>query len=149
MPVFFLQLILTGRHSATYNDTTQNLTDGSQDKSPDVFNTTSSAGVTLGLTIFNGFNVQTTYKKLNELKQMGELNTQLTIENLIADIVSGYYNYIQQIQLLNNLKYAVTLSKERLRIDEDRYLAWFKLKTAGSAVAGISKFRQFKAFTAG
>jgi len=54
------------------------------------FNTTSSAGVNLGMTIFEGFSIQTTYKKLNELKQVGELNTQFAIENLIADIVSGY-----------------------------------------------------------
>jgi len=113
---------LNGRHNATYNDITQNLTDGTQNKSQDVFNTTSSAGVTLGMTIFNGFNVITTYKKLGELKQIGELNTQMGIENLVADIISGYYNYIQHIQLLNNLKYVVSLSKERLRIDEDRYL---------------------------
>jgi adhesin transport system outer membrane protein len=113
---------LTGRHSATYNDVTQNLTDGSKDISQDVFNTASTAGITMGLTIFEGFSVQTTYKKLNELKQLGELNTQLAIENLVADIISGYYNYIQQVQLMKNLEYAVALSKERLRIDEDRYL---------------------------
>ena len=76
----------------------------------------------MGWTIFNGFNVSTTYKKLDELKQIGALNTQLTVENLIADIVLGYYNYIQQVQMLNNLEYALTLSRERLRIDEDRYL---------------------------
>ncbi len=76
----------------------------------------------MGLTVFNGFNVQTTYKKLNELKQVGELNTQLSIENLVANIITGYYNYIENIQLLYNLEYAVTLSKERLRIDEERYL---------------------------
>jgi adhesin transport system outer membrane protein len=119
---FLPSVSLSGRHSATYNDITQNLEDGTQDKSTDVFNTTSSAGVTMGMTIFEGFNVLTTYKKLNELKQIGELNTQMAIENLVADIISGYFNYIQQVQLLNNLKYAVILSKERLRIDEDRYL---------------------------
>jgi outer membrane protein TolC len=78
--------------------------------------------LTMGLTIFNGFNVVTTYKKLGELKELGALNTQMEIENLVADIISGYYNYIQQVQLLINLRYAVALSKERLRIDEDRYL---------------------------
>jgi outer membrane protein TolC len=76
----------------------------------------------MGLTIFNGFNAVISYKKLGELNQVGQLNTQLTIENLIADIVSGYYNYILQVQLMNNLKYALTLSRERLRIDGDRYL---------------------------
>lgn len=119
---FLPSVDLSGRHSATYNDITQNLADGTQNKSSDVFNTTSSAGVNLGMTIFNGFSVRTTYRKLNELKQIGELNTQLSIENLVADIIAGYYNYIQQVKLLNNLKYAVTLSKERLRIDEARYL---------------------------
>lgn len=119
---FLPSVDLSGRHSATYNDITMNMADGTQNKSHDVFNTSSSAGLTLGMTIFNGFSVQTTYKKLNELKQVGELNTQMEIENLVADIISGYYNYIQQLQLLNNLKYAVTLSRERLRIDEERYL---------------------------
>jgi outer membrane protein TolC len=96
--------------------------DGIQSTSDGVYNTTNNAGLNMDLTIFNGFSVQTTYKKLYELKNVGELNTQMAIENLIADLVSGYYNYIQQVQLLNNMKYAVILSKERLRIDEDRYL---------------------------
>lgn len=119
---FLPTVSLSSRHSGTYNDINQKLTDGTKDVSSDVFNTASSAGVTIGMTIFEGFNVLTTYKKLGELKNIGELNTQLEIENLIADIVSGYYNYIQQVQLFKNLEYAVTLSKERLRIDEDRYL---------------------------
>ena len=115
-------LDLTGHYNGTLNNTTQNFSDGSQTISTGVNNTTSNAGVALGWTIFNGFSVQTTYKKLNELKQLGTLNTQLTVENLIADVISGYYNYILQVQLLNNMKYALTLSRERLRIDEERYL---------------------------
>lgn len=113
---------LIGKQSGTLNNTTLNLTDGSQTISNGVLNTTTNGSVALGMTLFNGFSAVTTYKKLDELKQVGELNTQMTIENLIADIVSGYYNYILQVQLMNNLKYALTLSRERLRIDEDRYL---------------------------
>ena len=119
---FLPSLDLSGRHSGTLNNSNTNYTDGTESSTSGVFNTTSSAGLTLGLTIFNGFNVQTTYKKLNELKQLGELNTQMTIENLVSNIVSVYSNYVNQVQQLNNLKYALTLSKERLRIDEERYL---------------------------
>ncbi|HBZ20001.1 MAG TPA: TolC family protein, partial [Bacteroidales bacterium] len=36
--------------------------------------------------------------------------------------ISGYYNYIDQMMFLKNLQYALVLSRERLRIDEDRYL---------------------------
>jgi outer membrane protein TolC len=119
---FLPSLDLTGRHSGSVNDIERNFADGSQTTSNNEYNTTSSAGLSLGLTIFNGFNVLTTYRKLDELKQIGELNTQMEIENLLSDIIVGYYGYIQQVQLSKNLKYAVALSKERLRIDEDRYL---------------------------
>ncbi|MDP4221708.1 MAG: TolC family protein [Bacteroidota bacterium] len=119
---FLPSLDLTSQHSGTLNDQKQNFTDGSRTVTNNIFNTNTSVGVAMDMTIFNGFSVQTTYKKLNELRQIGELNTQLSIENLISNIISGYYNYIQQVELLNNEKYAVTLSKERLRIDEDRYL---------------------------
>lgn len=119
---FLPSLDVTSRHSGSISDITRNQTDGSQTQSDGEHNTTTSAGLAIDLTIFNGFNVQTTYKKLNELKHIGELNTQLAIENLVADIISGYYNYIEQMMLLKNLQYAVVLSKERLRIDEDRYL---------------------------
>jgi outer membrane protein, adhesin transport system len=87
-----------------------------------VHNTAATANASLGWTIFDGFSVRTSYKKLNELKQLGQLNTQLSVENLVAEIIAGYYNYIQQVQTLNNLDYALTLSRERLRIDKDRYI---------------------------
>ena len=115
-------LDLSSRQSGTLNDTRTNLGDTTGTFSDNVHNTTSNASVSLGLTIFDGFSVTTTYKKLGELKKVGELNTQMAIENLVANIVSAYYNYVQQVKLLDNLEYAVTLSKERLRIDEDRYL---------------------------
>jgi len=114
-------LDLSGRHNGTLNDLRTNVGDTSSTITRNIHNTTSSGSLSLGLTIFDGFSVTTTYRKLGELKKIGTLNTQLAIENLVADIVAGYYNYIQQVRLLNNLKYAVSLSKERLRIDEDRY----------------------------
>lgn len=115
-------LDLSGRYNGTLNNITQNHTDNTSTSSNGVHNTTTSAGIGLGWTIFEGFNVRTTYQKLNELKQLGALNTQLTAENLISDIISGYYNYILQVQMMNNLRYAVALSRERLRIDEERYM---------------------------
>jgi len=89
---------LSSRYGGTVNNNVQNLNDGSQNTSSGTHNTTAYAGVGLDLTIFDGFSVQTTYKKLDELNQLGTLNTQMVVENLIADIVAGYYNYIQQFK---------------------------------------------------
>jgi len=74
------------------------------------------------MTIFRGFQVQNTYQKLGKQSELEGLNTQMSVENLVAQIVSGYNYYIQQQILNNNLAYAVSLSRERVRIDEQRYL---------------------------
>jgi len=113
---------LVGTQTGTLDNSTQKNTDGSQINSNGVFNTVTVGSAVLGMNIFSGFKAVTTYKKLGELNQVGQLNTQLTVENFVSDIVSGYYNYILQVQLMNNLQYALVLSRERLRIDEDRYL---------------------------
>jgi outer membrane protein TolC len=113
---------LTGRYNGTSNNTTQNPADGGESTSGSSNSSVMNAAVSLDWTIFSGFSVQANYKKLNELKQLGELNTQISVENLIANIIISYSNYIQQVEVLANLEYAASLSRERLRIDEDRYL---------------------------
>lgn len=55
------------------------------------------------------------------MQTVGELNTRLALEDFIANLTAEYYNYVQQQIRLGNLKYAVSLSKERLRIVEARY----------------------------
>lgn len=115
-------LDLSGRHSGTSNTIWRNLSNGTEEKIPGSFGTTTNAGLNLGWTLFNGFRVRTTYNKLGELQEQGELNTRLAIESFISRMVSEYYFYIQQTQLLKNLQYSVALSKERTRIDEERYL---------------------------
>jgi len=119
---FLPSIDVTAKESGTLNNNLQNNSDGTQSTSSGVINTALSGNVVLNWTIFNGFSVQTSYKKLGELKQIGELNTQMSVENLVAEIISGYFNCIQQVQMLKNKEYAVELSRERLRIDEDRYL---------------------------
>ncbi|MDR1815019.1 MAG: TolC family protein, partial [Tannerella sp.] len=81
-----------------------------------------NAGLNLDWTVFDGFGIQATHAKLKELEKMGELNTRLAIEDLVANIAAEYYNLIRQRIRLSNLRSAVRLSKERLRIVEERYI---------------------------
>ncbi|OJX64793.1 MAG: hypothetical protein BGO84_10485 [Dysgonomonas sp. 37-18] len=112
---------LTTGYSGSVNNITQNLANGEKNKNNGIHNQLLNAGVNLNWTVFDGFNIQTNHQRLKELQKMGELNTRLTIENFVSGLTSEYYNYIQQNIRLKNLKSAVKLSKERLRIVEARY----------------------------
>lgn len=112
----------TNRFGGTVNTTNQNYSDGSQVTSNDIHNNSGSASIDFGMTIFRGFQVQRTYQKLKEQSELEGFKTQMSVENLVAMIVSQYNYYIQQLILNNNLAYAVSLSRERVRIDQQRYL---------------------------
>jgi outer membrane protein TolC len=114
---FLPTLDLTAGYSGNLDDKKRKLREGGGvERETGVFNQQLNAGIVLNYTIFDGFSVQTNYKKLKELQEIGELNTRMMIENFIAEISAEYYNYIQESLRLKNLKFAVELSGERLRI---------------------------------
>lgn len=118
---FFPVVDLNTRQSGSVNNSRQSFADGSTGSASGIHNTTTNTGINLGWNLFSGFRVQTTFRKLEELKSQGELNTKISIENFISRTVSEYYNFIQQSRQLDNLEYAVSLSRERYRIDQERY----------------------------
>ena len=112
---------LNGGYSGTLNDITQYPFDGEKQEWHNDLSQTMSAGLNLDWTIFDGLKIQTNYKRLKELQQMGSLQTRIAVENFISALVTEYHNYVCQNISMNNLKAAVALSKERLRIVEARY----------------------------
>lgn len=86
-----------------------------------VLDYTTDLGVTLNWTLFDGFKIQTNYRQLKLLEAQGETATRMAMEDLIADIASEYYNYIQQIIRREHYRYALSLSRERLRIAQLNY----------------------------
>lgn len=115
-------LDLSAGYKGTLDNTVTKLrSTGETTKDNGVFDQTLNAGLNLNWTIFDGFNITANYQKLKELELQGETNTRIAIEDLIANITAEYYNYVQQKIRLKNFRYAVSLSKERLRIVEERY----------------------------
>ena len=93
---------------------------GETTKEKGAFDQTLDAGLNLEWTIFDGFNITAEYQQLKELKRQGETNTRIAIEDLVANIAAEYYNYVQQKIRLKNFHYAMSLSRERVRIAEAR-----------------------------
>lgn len=115
-------LDLSAGYSGSLDNTTAKVRDtGETVKQNGIFDQTLNAGVNLNWTLFDGFNISANYQKLKELERQGETNTRIAIEDLIASLAAEYYNYVQQKIRLQNFRYAVSLSKERLRIVEERY----------------------------
>ena len=115
-------LDLSAGYKGTLDNTETKLrSTGETTKDNGIFDQTLNAGLNLNWTIFDGFNITANYQKLKELERQGETNTRIAIEDLIANITAEYYNYVQQKIRLKNFRYAVSLSKERLRIVEERY----------------------------
>lgn len=85
------------------------------------YNDNINGSVGLNWTLFDGFKIQTTLKQLRVLEMQGETATRIAVEDLIADIASEYYNYLQQIIRRQNYRIALQLSRERLRIAELNY----------------------------
>lgn len=112
---------MSGGFSGSITDTRNKLTDGTIEKNNGVNSETGNVGLNVNWTIFDGFGIQAEYARLQELKRMGELNTRMTIEDFVADLSSEYYNLIRQKIRLRNLRSTLDLSRERLRIVEERY----------------------------
>ncbi len=114
--------------SAGYSGTLDNVDATSRDgnvastSQRNITDHTLRAGVDLQWTIFDGFKMQADYSRLKELHLLSRTQTRIAVEDFIAEFTAEYYNFIQQRLRLNNLNYAVKLSRERLRIVQDRYI---------------------------
>ena len=112
---------MSGGFSGNINNNRNSLQDGSIEKANGINSETGNVGLNVNWTVFDGFGIQAEYSRLKELQRMGELNTRMTIEDFVANLSSEYYNLIRQKIRLRNLRSTLDLSKERLRIVEERY----------------------------
>lgn len=115
-------LDLSAGYKGTIDNTESKLREtGEINKENGVFDQALSVGANLNWTLFDGFNITTNYKRLKELERQGATNTRIAIEDFVAGMAAEYYNFVQQKIRLKNFRYATSLSKERLRIVEERY----------------------------
>ena len=110
---------LTAGYSGSMGDTESELRQtGEVTRENGALDHTVDAGVNLEWTLFDGFSISSTYRQLKELERQGETDTRIALEDLVANIAAEYYNFVQQKIRLKNFRYAMTLSRERLRIAE-------------------------------
>lgn len=109
-------------YTASLDSRNTNLRSGATTRERGVQDNAASAGINAEWTIFDGYKVQTSYKRLQELRRQSATQTRIALEDYMANLAAEYYNFVQQRLRLRNLQYAVALSRERLRIVRERYV---------------------------
>lgn len=78
-------------------------------------------GVSLGWTVFDGFRMFARYDQLKALEQQGEVQLKMMVLTKVSDVMTTYYDLVQQQELVNALDTTIVISKQRLRTAENRF----------------------------
>lgn len=115
---------LNGTASTTWNNNNQKLEfqDASRNNSGKAESNNTAAGVQLSWLLFDGTKMFATRERLAEMERQGEVNVKNQMVNTIAQVVTNYYNIIQQKQQLRALEELMLLNEERVRL-ADRKLS--------------------------
>jgi len=71
-------------------------------------------------TVFDGLTMFATKDRLTLEADIGDEQARLEIENLLADLISGYYQIVAQQKVYKVLENTVQISEERIRIAETK-----------------------------
>lgn len=114
---------VNGNLSSTNSIQNTNVTrsDGSKTSFTNARNTNVSYGVALNWTIFDGFAMFANYDQLKQQNKLGEIYVRDTIVRTVSNVVSTYYNLINQNEVLTSLKGAMRISKTQLRYANDKF----------------------------
>lgn len=95
--------------------------DGTVQELDNARNNSMQYGVNLGWTIFDGFRMFARYDQLKELEKLGGTELKFTILTRVGDVLTTYYDLVQQQQTLKALDTAVVISKQRVTLADNRF----------------------------
>ncbi|MGK6351531.1 TolC family protein [Parapedobacter sp. DT-150] len=107
--------------AAGIQNTTQTLLDGEVRALRGARNRSMAYGATLDWTIFDGLQMFTRYEQLKELKALGDANLKAAVLATVYQVISNYFDLVQQKQLINATRTALELSAFRYQTAENRY----------------------------
>lgn len=109
-------LSLNVSDNQSYIDVNQKLNTGVEIKKPEATSNSLSSGISAGMTLFNGFKVWATKKRLGSLQQQSELQLNNQIQNSIANVMAKYYDIVRQQEYLKIMKTSLDVSQKKLDI---------------------------------
>ena len=112
---------LSGTASKIWNRNSQrsDFQDGRK-RQGDVKSSNLNASVNLDWTLFDGLKMFATRERVEQLKNLGELNTKTQVTNSIATVITNYYNIVRQKQQLKALDTLMSINEERVKLADKK-----------------------------
>ncbi|PKL84013.1 MAG: hypothetical protein CVV24_02140 [Ignavibacteriae bacterium HGW-Ignavibacteriae-3] len=117
---FLPKIDAAGSQTRTVNNTKQDYADGTSVDKTEAGSGSTNANITLSWTLFDGFKMFTSYSKLREYKELGEIQLKNQIENSLLDVIRTYYDIIRQKYNYTVAMESISISEERLRLAEEK-----------------------------
>ena len=99
----------------------QTRSDGTVNSLNNARNNSLNYGVGLGWTIFDGFGMFARYDQLKELQKQGENEFKLTLLTRVGDVMTTYFDLVQQQQQLKAYDTTMVISKQRVELAQNRF----------------------------
>ena len=107
------------------NNSVQSLTqvrnDGTVQDRNNVKNSSFNYGVALEWTVFDGLSMFANYEQLKETQKLGEAELKQAILSKVGEIMTTYYDLVQQQQQLSALDSTLTISQQRVELAHNRF----------------------------
>src|SRR2546423_2054515 len=111
---------LNGILSKTWNNNAQKveLQNGTKRDASGLRSNNLNAAVNLNWTLFDGLRMFAAKEKLQQIQELGGLNVRNEVTNTVANLMTTYYNIVQQKQQLKAIEEQMTISSERVALAE-------------------------------
>ena len=106
--------------SGANNATNQKFSNGQEINKASVVSGNISSGVYIAYTLFDGFKMFATKRKLEILEEQGDLNFKMQAENLVEKISLAYYQIVRQEQMINGILSSMDVANARLQLAEKK-----------------------------
>ena len=110
---------------ADNNNSIQNIdqtrSDGTKLSKDNAKNYNLNYGVQLDWTIFDGLQMFSRYDQLQEVKKRSDAELKLAILETVGDVMTTYFDLVQQKQQLNALDSTIVISKQRVDLANNRF----------------------------
>jgi len=100
----------------SYISVNQELYTGDKINKPQSTANALNSSLNTGMTLFNGFRIWATKKRLGILQQQSELQLNNQIQNSIATVMTKYYDIVRQQEYLKIMQNSLDVSQKKLEI---------------------------------